>query len=86
MERSEVKRVLLEIAKREYDMDLSEVDEQAPLADLQNLNPKFDSMSAIELIFDVEDELGIKTNDNDMSQPANLAEIIDSLTQAVNKK
>lgn len=86
MERSEVKKVLLEIAKSEYDIDLSEVDEQAPLSELQNLNPKFDSMSAIELIFDVEDELDIKTNDNDMSQPANLAEIIDSLTQAVNKK
>ena len=77
MERSEVKKVLLEIAKSEYDIDLSEVDEQAPLSELQNLNPKFDSMSAIELIFDVEDELGIKTNDNDMSQPANLAEIIE---------
>jgi acyl carrier protein len=38
----------------------------------------------IEMIFDVEDELGIKVNSADMSQPANLAEIIDSLTKAVN--
>jgi len=36
------------------------------------------------MIFDVEDELGIKVNSADMSQPANLAEIIDSLTEAVN--
>ena len=43
-------------------------------------------MAVIELIFDVEDELGIKINNNDMSQPANLAEVIDSLTQAVNTK
>lgn len=86
MERAEVKQVLVKIAKREYDMDLSGVDETAPLADLQALNPKFDSMSAIELIFEIEDELGIKSNDNDMSQPANLAEIIDGLLQAVNKK
>lgn len=86
MERSEVKQVLVDIAKKEYEMDLSGVDELAPLASLQDLNPKFDSMSAIELIFDVEDELGIKSSNNDMSQPANLAEIIDGLTQAVNNK
>ena len=86
MTRDEVKAALLRVSKEKYDLDLGTFAEDAPLADLKDLNPKVDSMAVIELIFDVEDELGIKVNNNDMSQPANLAEIIDSLTQAVNNK
>lgn len=84
MKREEVKAVLLKVSKEKYELDLDNFAEDAPLADLKDVNPKVDSMAVIELIFDVEDELGIKVNTNDMSQPANLAEIIDSLTQAVN--
>lgn len=86
MKREEVKAVLLRVCKDKYQMDLDAFAEDAPLAELKDVNPKMDSMSVIEMIFDVEDELGIKVNNNDMSQPSNLAEIIDSLTQAVNSK
>ena len=84
MTRDEVKTVVLRICKKQYDLDIDNFAEDAPLADLQNINPKIDSLSVIEMIFDVEDELSIKVNSADMSQPANLAEIIDSLTKAVN--
>ena len=84
MTRDEVKTVILRICKQKYDLDIDRFAEDAPLADLQNINPKIDSLSVIEMIFDVEDELCIKVNSADMSQPANLAEIIDSLTEAVN--
>ena len=84
MTRDEVKTVILRICKKQYDLDIDNFAEDAPLADLQNINPKIDSLSVIEMIFDVEDELGIKVYSADMSQPANLAEIIDSLTEAVN--
>ena len=86
MTRDEVKSVILKIAKEKYNLDIDNFAEDAPLAELKDINPKVDSMAVIELIFDVEDELGIKINNNDMSQPATLAEIIDSLTQAVNTK
>jgi acyl carrier protein len=86
MTRDEVKAVLLRVSKEKYKLDIDNFAEDASLAELKDLNPKVDSMAVIELIFDVEDELGIKVNNNDMSQPANLAEIIDSLTQAVNNK
>jgi len=86
MTRDEVKSVILKIAKEKYDLDIDNFAEDAPLAELKNINPKVDSMAVIELIFDVEDELGIKINNNDMSQPANLAEIINSLTHAINNK
>jgi len=86
MTRDEVKSVLLKVSKEKYQLDLDNFAEDAPLAELVGLNPKIDSLAVIELIFDVEDELVIKVNNNDMSQPANLAEIIDSLTQAVNNK
>jgi acyl carrier protein len=86
MTRDEVKTILLKIAKEKYNLDIDNFAEDAPLAELKDINPKVDSMAVIELIFDVEDELGIKVNSNDMSQPANLAEVIDSLTQAVNAK
>jgi len=86
MTRDEVKSVILKIAKEKYNLDIDNFAEDAPLAELKDINPKVDSMAVIELIFDVEDELGIKVNNNDMSQPANLAEVIDSLTQAVNTK
>ena len=86
MTRDEVKTILLKIAKEKYNLDIDNFAEYAPLAELKYINPKVDSMAVIELIFDVEDELGIKVNSNDMSQPANLAEVIDSLTQAVNAK
>jgi len=84
MTRDEVKTVILRICKQRYDLDIDNFAEDAPLADLQNINPKIDSLSVIEMIFDVEDELGIKVNSADMSQPANLAEVIDGLTEAVN--
>jgi acyl carrier protein len=84
MTRDEVKTILLKIAKEKYELDIDNFAEDAPLADLQNINPKIDSLSVIEMIFDVEDELGIKVNTADMSQPANLAEIIDGLVEAVN--
>ena len=84
MTRDEVKTVILRVCKQQYDLDIDNFAEDAPLADLQNINPKIDSLSVIEMIFDVEDELGIKVNTSDMSQPANLAEIIDGLTEAVN--
>ena len=86
MERSEVKEVLLRVAKQKYDMDLSGFDEHAPLSELQAMNPKIDSLAVIEMIFDIEDELDVNYNDNDMTQPSNLAEIIDALTQAANMK
>jgi acyl carrier protein len=86
MTRDEVKSVILKVSKEKYDLDIDNFAETAPLAELKDINPKVDSMAVIELIFDVEDELGIKINNNDMSQPATLAEIIDSLTQAVNTK
>jgi len=86
MTRDEVKAVILKIAKEKYDLDIDNFAETSPLAELKDINSKVDSMAVIELIFDVEDELGIKINNNDMSQPANLAEVIDSLTQAVNTK
>jgi acyl carrier protein len=86
MERDEVKSVILKIAKEKYDLDIDNFSETAPLAELQAINPKVDSMAVIELIFDIEDELGIKKTNDDMRQPATLAEIIDSLTQAVNTK
>ena len=86
MTRDEVKSVILKVSKEKYDLDIDNFSETAPLAELKDINPKVDSMAVIELIFDVEDELGIKINNNDMSQPANLAEVIDSLTQAVNTK
>ena len=84
MTRDEVKTVILRVCKQQYDLDIDNFAEDAPLADLQNINPKIDSLSVIEMIFDVEDELGIKVNTADVSQPANLAEIIDGLTEAVN--
>jgi len=86
MTRDEVKSVLLRVCRDKYRLDLDTFAEDADLAGLKDINPKVDSMAVIEMIFDVEDELGIKVNNNDMSQPANLAEIIDSLTEAVNKK
>jgi acyl carrier protein len=86
MTRDEVKSVILKISKQKYNLDIDNFAEDAPLADLKDINPKVDSMAVIELIFDVEDELGIKINNRDMSQPANLAEIIDSLTHALNNK
>jgi acyl carrier protein len=86
MTRDEVKSVILKIAKEKYDLDIDNFAEDASLAELKDINPKVDSMAVIELIFDVEDELGIKINNNDMSQPANLAEVIDSLTQALDTK
>lgn len=81
MERSEVKQILLKVASEKYGMDLSDVDETAPLADLQALNPKFDSMLAIEMIFDVEDELG-QRSPSSSEQPACLKDIIDALHKA----
>lgn len=86
MERSEVKAILLDVAKKGYDMDLENFSEDAPLAELQALNPKIDSLAVIEMIFDIEDRLNIKSVDSDLSQPSNLAEIIDALHDAVNKK
>ena len=84
MERSEVKQILLKVANEKYGMDLSNTDELAPLADLQALNPKFDSMMAIEMIFDVEDELGQRAPST-ANQPSCLKDIIDSLHQATLK-
>ena len=84
MTRDEVKTVLLQVSKEKYQLDLDTFAEDTPLAELKDLNPKMDSMAVIELIFDVEDALGIKSSD--MSQPANLAEIIDQLVQVVNTK
>lgn len=86
MERSEVKAILLDVAKKSYDMDLSDFPEDAPLAELQALNPKIDSLAVIEMIFDIEDRLEIKSTDSDLSQPSNLAEIIDALHETVKKK
>lgn len=84
MTRDEVKTVLLQVSKEKYQLDLDTFAEDTPLAELKDLNPKVDSMAVIELIFDVEDALGVKSSD--MSQPANLAEIIDQLVQVVNAK
>ena len=84
MKREEVKSVILKIAKEKYNLDIDNFAEDAPLAELKDINPKVDSMAVIEIIFDVEDALGIKSSD--MSQPSNLAEIIDQLVQAVNAK
>ena len=84
MERSEVKQILLKVASEKYGMDLANVDELAPLAELQALNPKFDSMMAIEMIFDIEDELGQRAPSN-TNQPSCLKDIIDALHQATLK-
>lgn len=84
MNRTDIRNILNKVALTQYELDLAGVDETAPLADLQNLNPKFDSMMAIEMIFDVEDELGIKTSD--MGQPSCIKDIIDSLEIAVAAK
>jgi acyl carrier protein len=86
MERAEVKAVLLKISKENYDLDIDNFPEDAPLKDLQDINPKVDSMAIIELIFDVEDELDIRINNSDMGQPSTLAEIIDNLLKTVNSK
>lgn len=86
MEREEVKAVLLRISKENYDLDIDNYPEDASLAGLQDINPKVDSMAIIELIFDVEDELGIRISNNDMGQPSTLAEIIDNVHKTVNKK
>ena len=83
MERDSVKQKLIEVAKLKYKMDISGVDELAPLAELAELNPKFDSMAAIELIFDVEDELGIKSNSTE--QPSCIKDIVDALHKATLK-
>ena len=47
MTRDEVKTVILRICKQQYDLDIDNFAEDAPLADLQNINPKIDSLSEI---------------------------------------
>ena len=55
MTRDEVKTVILRISKQQYNLDIDNFAEDAPLADLQNINPKIDSLAVIEMIFDVEE-------------------------------
>jgi acyl carrier protein len=84
MNRKDIRDILNKVALTQYELDLTGVDENAPLAELQNLNPKFDSMMAIEMIFDVEDRLGVKTSD--IGQPSCIKDIINSLEIAVAAK
>jgi acyl carrier protein len=85
MDRNLIKQTIIKVAADKYKMDLSNVDELAPLSELRELNPKFDSMSAIEMIFDVEDELGIRGSSMS-EQPTCLKDIIDDLYQATLEK
>lgn len=85
MDRNLIKQTIIKVAAGKYKMDLSNVDELAPLSELREINPKFDSMSAIEMIFDVEDELGIRGSSMS-EQPTCLKDIIDDLYQATLEK
>lgn len=81
--REEMKQQVSDMFEKRFGVNLMEVDEDAPLADLQKLNEKLDSLQVLEFLFDVEDEMKFKFGDADA--PNNLRDIIDSVYEGYKK-
>jgi acyl carrier protein len=76
---------VLEKVIRRYVKNLPDDQELAPDASLKELG--LDSMKAVELLFDLEDELGISLPDSAMTRdtfatPASLKEVVENVAEA----
>lgn len=78
MTREEIKKLVFDQFQKNYGYDLNNVDGDAPLANLQELDEKLDSMEIIIFISELEDVL--KTNIvSSEEQPTTINELIDYL-------
>lgn len=59
----EAKKVLAELIQSKYNLDLLALDDNTPLVELALLNSDLDSIGFLNLMFDVEDKLGINLGD-----------------------
>jgi acyl carrier protein len=75
--REDLKQQVSDMFQSKFGVNLMEVDEEAPLEDLQKLNEKLDSLQVLEFLFDVEDEMKFKFGDSDA--PKTLKDIFDSI-------
>lgn len=83
LSREEIKQQVSDMFQSKFGVNLMEVDEDAPLAELQKLNEKLDSLQVLEFLFDVEDEMKFKFGDSDA--PETLRDIIDSVYDGYKK-
>lgn len=83
LSREEIKQQVSDMFQSKFGVNLMEVDEDAPLAELQKLNEKLDSLQVLEFLFDVEDEMKFKFGDADA--PETLRDIIDSVYDGYKK-
>jgi acyl carrier protein len=78
MTREEIKTIVFNKFNEDYSIDLSTLEGNFPLAELQSLNKKLDSLEVIAITFELEELLNIESITIEKSVTT-IDELIDSL-------
>jgi acyl carrier protein len=84
MTRDQVRQIVFDQFKKEYNIDLNSFDGSFLLKDLQNINEKLDSLEIITFISELEDKL--KLNITVQQQTETIDQLIDFLYNNIDKK
>lgn len=80
----EIKNIINTRFVEKYDINMSTFGDSFKLTDLENLNPKLDSMELAEFLFDTEDTLGLRVEEGDI--PTTLGEFYGVFFRAANRE
>ena len=86
MTRDEVKAEIAKVFYKRYKQDFNEIDENAPLSVILEIDERIDSLEIIEFLFDIEDQFALKNVDMPDPREAKIGDIVDSVHAEVMKK
>lgn len=82
MDRNEVFKKVMEIAKDVFDNDAVVLTDETTAADVE----EWDSLTHLSLISDIEDEFDISFTLSEISGSKNVGELVDALMRHINEK